>query len=34
MTFFDDPFIQELIHVRGFDLPGINFEIEGMAVTK
>ena len=34
MTFFDDPSIQELIHVRGFDLPGINFEIEGMAVTK
>lgn len=27
--FFNDPAIQELIHVRGYNIPGINFSPEG-----
>jgi len=34
MTFMQDPAIQEMIHVRGYDLPGVNFKMEGAATTK
>jgi hypothetical protein len=28
MRFFNDPEIQEILHVRGYNLPGLNFKPE------
>jgi hypothetical protein len=32
--FFQDPEVQTLLHVRGYDLPGLNFLPEGAAAPE